>query len=84
VTSQTEMWSWLSPVNGPRSRSWQRSRSRRPALIELLNINHQMVPGVVQPDLTAPGGEPLRAADNHVEGLLARTVGRANKRTCDK
>jgi hypothetical protein len=43
-----------------------------------------MVPGVVQPDLPAPGGQPMRAADNHVEGLLARTVGRANKRTCDK
>jgi hypothetical protein len=43
-----------------------------------------MVPGVVQPDLPAPGGEPPRAADNNVEGLIARTVGRANKRTCDK
>jgi hypothetical protein len=29
-----------------------------------------MVLGVVQPDLPAPGGEPLRAADNNVEGLL--------------
>ena len=26
MTSQTEMRSWLSPVNGPRSQSWQRSR----------------------------------------------------------
>ena len=35
------MWSRLSPVNGPRSQSWQRSRSRKPGLTELLNINHR-------------------------------------------
>jgi hypothetical protein len=31
-------------------------------LIELPDINHQMVPGVAQTDLPAPGCEPLRAA----------------------
>jgi hypothetical protein len=51
---------------------------------ELLNVHHQVRRGVVQADLPAPGCEPLRAADTNVEGLLARTVWRANEHACDE
>jgi hypothetical protein len=54
------------------------------ALGELLNVNHQVMPGVVQPDLPASGCEPLRAADKDVEGLPAGTVWRADEHACDE
>ena len=56
----------------------------QPTLVELPDVNHPMVPCVVQPGLPAPGGEPLRAADDNVEGLLAGTATRANKHACDE